>query len=495
MENKYNLLDENWIPVVGKGKVGLKQIFKDETISALGGNPIEKIAVFKLLLAVAQSAFTPKDESEWKNLGALGMKRAVLSYLEKNRDCFWLYGEKPFLQMPQIKTAKIQPFGALQMEVAVGNTTVVTQIQTQKPLNDAEKALLLVMQMNFAFSGKKTDNSIILTSGYEKSKTGKSGSSLGYLGFLHSFVMLPFLIDSIYLNLFSLEIIQNMGEMFRDVGKAPWENMMTGENDLIAQEYKKSYMSRLVAMNRFLLLEENGVHYSEGLLLPDYADFVVDPSVTVDFGAKPKPKIVWTNPEKRPWRQLTSLLSFLDGTKKQSFVCYSLKSVVSLGRLSDFPSFSIWSAGVKVSSNAGEQYLTGTDDFVESEIEFSSDFFNDTGNFYSSLLYAMEKLEKQNSILFKSICSYYKDLKAESDGKNIASNAANVFWQLCESLFQTVIEICSAENSEENLKTVYKKIWAFVLQLYDENCPKDSARQMESWAKNRPREKTKKEEK
>lgn len=44
-ENRFNLIDEPWIPVVGKGKVGLKDIFADESISALGGNPVEKIAV------------------------------------------------------------------------------------------------------------------------------------------------------------------------------------------------------------------------------------------------------------------------------------------------------------------------------------------------------------------------------------------------------------------------------------------------------------------
>ena len=37
-ENRFNLIDEPWIPVVGKGKVGLRQIFVDESISALGGN-------------------------------------------------------------------------------------------------------------------------------------------------------------------------------------------------------------------------------------------------------------------------------------------------------------------------------------------------------------------------------------------------------------------------------------------------------------------------
>ena len=85
-ENRFNLIDEPWIPVVGKGKVGLRQIFADESIAALGGNPVEKIAVFKLLLAIAQSAITPKDESEWKSLGVNGLQKRVSDYLDKYYD-------------------------------------------------------------------------------------------------------------------------------------------------------------------------------------------------------------------------------------------------------------------------------------------------------------------------------------------------------------------------------------------------------------------------
>ena len=152
-ENRFNLIDEPWIPVVGKGKVGLRQIFADESIAALGGNPVEKIAVFKLLLAIAQSAITPKDETEWKSLGVKGLQERVSDYLDKYYDCFWLYGEKPFLQMPAIEKADVKSFGTVEMHVATGNTTVVTQIQTEKKdYSDAEKALLVLKLMGFAWT-------------------------------------------------------------------------------------------------------------------------------------------------------------------------------------------------------------------------------------------------------------------------------------------------------------------------------------------------------
>lgn len=58
--NSFNLIDEKWIPTVDKGLVSLKQVFSDREIKQLGGSVIEKLSIFKLLLAIAQSAYTPK---------------------------------------------------------------------------------------------------------------------------------------------------------------------------------------------------------------------------------------------------------------------------------------------------------------------------------------------------------------------------------------------------------------------------------------------------
>lgn len=71
MENRFNLIDEPWVPVADHGRVSLRQIFSNPDYRSLGGNPVQKIAVLKLLLAIAQSEATPKDEAEWKALSTL----------------------------------------------------------------------------------------------------------------------------------------------------------------------------------------------------------------------------------------------------------------------------------------------------------------------------------------------------------------------------------------------------------------------------------------
>ena len=51
MERRFNLIDEPWLPIVDVGRVSLRQVFSEPSYRALGGNPVQKIALMKLLLA------------------------------------------------------------------------------------------------------------------------------------------------------------------------------------------------------------------------------------------------------------------------------------------------------------------------------------------------------------------------------------------------------------------------------------------------------------
>ena len=144
MDKRFNLIDEPWLPVADKGRVSLRRIFTDADCRALGGNPVEKIALMKLLLAIAQAAATPEDETAWGALGAQRLAEKCLTYLDQWHDRFDLYGDKPFLQMPAIAAAEIKSFGTVLPQVATGNTTVLNGGQVERLLSDADKAVLLV---------------------------------------------------------------------------------------------------------------------------------------------------------------------------------------------------------------------------------------------------------------------------------------------------------------------------------------------------------------
>lgn len=492
IEKKFNLIDEQWIPVVQKGLASIRQIFTDKSITALGGNPVEKIAVLKLLLAIAQSAYTPKDEEDWKQLGPEGMCNKVLNYLNEHYDAFWLYGDRPFLQMPEIEKAQKKNYGALMPMVATGNTTILTQINIEKTLNDAEKALLLLQLMGFPLGGKKTDNSVALTPGYQgKSKAGKPGPSIGYMGFLHSFIFGYSLIDTVWINLFSQSILNEIGIFPESLGVAPWEKMPKGEDDDIARALKKSYMGRLIPLSRFLLLKEDGIHYSEGISHLDYKDGFFDPSIAIDFSLK-IPKVIWATTDKKPWRQLPSLLSFM-GRNNNNFKCIQLE--ITVQRMKNFESFTVWSGGAQISSNAGEQYFSGNDDFIESEVQLSSALFSNESQFYANLHNEMEYMDQLDYALKKCVQRYFDSItnnqsnsKNKSEiGKKYARIASSLYWQLCERNFQQLVTECYEKETGENAKGMRIVFEENVYKAFDMYCPNQTARQLEAWASIRPK--------
>ncbi|MGL5225207.1 MAG: type I-E CRISPR-associated protein Cse1/CasA, partial [Aeromonas sp.] len=277
MESRFNLIDEPWIPIADKGRVGLKAIFTHPEYLALGGNAVQKIAILKLLQAIAQAAATPQNLDEWQQLGWQGLANKVCSYLDQWHECFYLYGPTPFLQLPAIASAAIKSFGTVLPEVATGNTTVLTQSNAEKSLDDGERALLLLTQMGFALGGKKTDNSVVLTPGYQsksnakgKPSTGKPGPSVAFMGLLHSYCLGSSLLKSIWLNLFTAADIADLTVYPLGLGTPPWEQMPEGEDCEIARRLKGSLMGRLVPMCRFCLLVEEGLHYSEGIAHGNY---------------------------------------------------------------------------------------------------------------------------------------------------------------------------------------------------------------------------------
>lgn len=498
MENRFNLIDEPWIPVVDIGHVSLKEIFSNPKLRALGGNPVQKIALTKLLLAIAQSASTPADDNDWQQTGWQGMADNCLRYLEKWHDRFYLYGDNPFLQMPTIRKAEVKSLGVLSPEVSTGNTTILTETQKEQKANDADKAVTVIVQMGFGLSGKKTDNSVVLTTGYQgkqndkgKPASGKAGTAVGHMGLLHSFWLGNSIVHSVWLNLFTREDIAEL-VMYPTLGIAPWEQMPIGEDDEIARALKTSLIGRLLPMSKFCLLADEGIHYTDGIAHPGYLEGKADPTASVDFTQK-KPKALWVNPSKRPWRELTALLQFIEQNKVGGFDTPQLKCTFK--RVSrNTEQFAVWSGGLRISSNAGEQYASGTDDYVQSEIWLASRQFGTL--FLEHLKHEMTQLDAIQKQLWGAVIRYFRqlsDIDKSSSGKsqsfvaNQAEKATVIFWQLCERKAQSLIIACESRDETQVQRLQLRKIFiAYATQVFDQMCPNNSARQMDAWAQARP---------
>lgn len=497
MENRFNLIDEPWIPVADHGRVSLKQIFSNPDYRSLGGNPIQKIALLKLLLAIAQSAATPKDEADWKTLGSEGLAQRCLAYLDKWHDRFYLYGEKPFLQMPNICKAKQYSLGSAVPEVSTGNTTVLSQVQVERQLDNADKALLITTISGFSLGGKKADNSIVLSRGYGgkfnskgNASTPKPGPSLGDKGFLHSFIFLGNVVESIWINLLTHMQVKKIGIYPEGVGVAPWEKMPDGEDCAQAKILKASLIGRLVPLSRFCWLSNEGFHNTEGIIHSGYADGVFDPTMAVNFTGN-SPQVLLADPDKRPWRELTALLGFLETKENQGFRCECL--YYGVDRAVDITGgFSLWSGGLKVFKHStGEQYVS-TGDFVESTIWLESKALGEP--WIEQLKREMAELESLSKILWSKVFSYFKELRTDNGKKKantyagkVASQAKHLFWQLCERDFQNLVDHCDqTEESAIARQKLRHRFADYSQQAYDKYCPRATARQLDAWAKCRP---------
>jgi len=504
--NRFNLVDEKWIPVANEGLVSLADIFSNQRYSALGGNPIQKIALTKLLLAIAQSAITPSDDEEWKKLGARGIAEKSLNYLLNKRDCFWLYGERPFLQMPAIKgviTARLNAElktskkGAKTQEIidraapfSIGpayipdlpseNNTILTQAQYYSIATDAEKAVFLVTLMNFALGGKRVMKGLPAFSQDCGTKTdsAKAGPSIGnHWGYLHSFLQGNDLMESIWLNLFTLEYIRKNAQWTTGLGTPPWERMPVGETCPTANALKKSYMGCLVGLSRFVLFEGTGIFYLEGIQYPSHKNGWREPSISVleEAGGA---KILWVDPNKRPWRSLTSMLSFLTGTLTRGFDCHQVRIGLSRARYCGVDKIGLWSGGLKVRANRGDQSAKGDDDFVESEFSFEANWLGE--NWFLKLKTEMAIIEEFSKTVYGRTRGYFAQQHAE--WKNQAAQAGNLFWQLAEQHFQDLINACGKDSSEA-MRPLFAEA---ALKAYDAYCPRETARQLDAWASSRP---------
>lgn len=141
MNKRFNLLDEQWIPVrMVDGQlrhVGLIKLFEQvKEIRALAEtSPPSLIALYRVLLAITHRALTcakgtwkDKDRSVWYREGL--PQRAVRDYLEHWRDRFWLFHpEQPFMQVAALATAEEtrdkKPWTQVSLASVCGNAPIV----------------------------------------------------------------------------------------------------------------------------------------------------------------------------------------------------------------------------------------------------------------------------------------------------------------------------------------------------------------------------------
>ncbi len=484
----FNLVDQPWIPVVGQKRTSLLEAFSSNSPQGIVGTPIQKIALMKLLQAIAQAAGTPETEDVWDSLTDQELSTQCQRYLREWQHKFDLYGDEPFLQVPSVRPMERVAYGHVLPHISTGNATVVRHAQVETgEVSNADRAVLLITLLSFALGGWPKTRSD------DKGKPIKAlpGPSTGWKGLLHSQVYGETLLESIRLNVLSKSVVAMSGSkgMYqRGIGVPPWEQMPDNPDSSDAQAAKQTLIGRLIPLSRFCLLAEDGIHYANGVEHQDHREGYADPTVTIIH--EKKLRVLYVEPNRRPWRELAALLT-LTATGKQKqhpYNCLQLQTGLDRAKRKNTKVF-LWSGGMKVTTRSGSyQTVSGTDDYVDSKILILSDSLNNKAHF--RLEEELGFLEKMSRVLSTAISQYHKQLKGSKFfDKKTTEHALRIFWNTCEQHAQELLEACWV-NDDAQWQCSRSKIRRFFFHAqrvqYDSACAHDTARQFLAWAKCRP---------
>lgn len=475
-ENTYNLIDESWIPVLMRDgtnrSVSLGAIFADVDglIADLALNPYERVAVFRLLLCIAQAALGPerlKDEAAW--LAAKDVVGSVsVDYLKKWHDRFFLYGTHAFLQPDCIALAKadgMTPCDKLVFHLASGNNSTLYDHEAvggNRTLSDAKLALGFLIYQNFS-SGGPSGQCI-----WDGILTGKSiqGAPCRERSMLFSIVQVRSLLTTVWLNLVTDDWVRHSlktewGCPFWEIDKLSRETVSGNEN---------SYLGRLAPFSRAIKLTRGSSTciLGEALSYPQIPEWR-EPmaSVKLQKGTKKDEfteTYVSSNPARMPWRELASILAVRETGGR--------KSALALRHLESLPDreFSLWTGGL-YAEKAKEV------DTVEWVAHLSVGLLEDSA--LQRYEQAIARADRQRGALYFAASEYAKAVFID-DVSRFSVPAERAYWDI----------LAQAENQKLVLDVespTYKDDWRKATrkaaeEAYRRACPAMTARQMEALA-------------
>lgn len=286
----FNLVDEWWVPVtLGENfpdakrreehdpRVSLREAFEHgDKILDLRCYPHERIALFRLLICLAQRALNgPEDEDDWESCNGQLASRTV-EYLERNKDCFNLFGDGPrFLQAHgKGKPGRASVFRLILVDEDA-SVLFDRHIEPGAGLEKGHLAVGLVTFQSFAAPGKvggsepspagrKTKAGEIKS----EPQSGEAGLCRDGGGALHAFILGASLAETIHWNLLCRS--QVVPPMTWNRMAAPvWEYNQATLEKLPESDIKTSYLGRLAPLGRAVWLGQdqesaefaNGCHY------------------------------------------------------------------------------------------------------------------------------------------------------------------------------------------------------------------------------------------
>lgn len=486
MNRSFNLVDEPWIPVAGEvEKRSLMSIFTNNP-KMLRGNPVDKIVIFRLLLSIVHASTTIENDDDWKNLSEEQIAENARKYLSNYHDLFDIYNEgKPFLQFPQLKN--MNPiFKPLHNKITVGygdNKSLLTDRDHDETITDAEKAVLLLRIICFNFASKSFNKNVIFSVGHTKNATAKPGTLLG-TGYLHSYLKGNNLWQSLKFNLLTEEEIKELKCQSTVIGKPAWEEMPTGEDDVRANEFKKSYMGILLPLDKFVLFtEDNKIIKTDGIPYKNEAipENCIDPALTV-INIKNKLAFFKANPSKSVWRELESIFSFINIDNSQFIQPYFFSyGIIKKLRSINKNEVTFWVGGISVTNKKGELVVDNNDNYVESEFKLSLLNFTVGLNRYKDNMCKLNHICKN---LSDSVVKFFNNTNRKTSSNKIKNKIEEMFWENMESHKNKIIEISFIINTDIEIINIERILWKKISEeVFDEICPNIADNRFKEWIK------------
>lgn len=480
-----NLVTDFWIPVVlpdgKKCKVGLHGLFADaERIHDLAVNPPQRIALMRLLICIAQAALEgPEDEADW-----LACKERIapasMRYLEQWRHAFALFGDKPFMQMRdlRVKPGESKALDILDFTLARGNNTTLFDHAASdegRPLPHDATALNLLTFLNFSSQGRI--GQAVLDGVQYSDPTFAAPCVDCAITLLRGMNML----ESIHFNLLtkrghdaSVERLPNL-----TWGKPVWEVFPQNIHDTNAFENAgKSYLGRLVPLSRFVnLTTTEGANRC--IVGPVHDGFRIDhlpafreASATVVLNRNGESYRLGIDPTKHMWRELGSILSLKQGQAGSSG---ALPLCHLLAHFDAFPgaTVDVWVGGLKTGAGGGKIV-----DMVEWTFPVLTEHIHERAlNCFGR---GIAVADDGATALSKGLKTCFSSLNC----KNIPYDHARArFWSVLDR--SHALLIAAARDSQATLEGWHKLVCAAMDGAYAAVCPCQTPRQIEAFARGR----------
>lgn len=462
-----NLIGEGWIPVTfcdgRSGMVGLRELYeRGAQISDLAVTPPERIALMRLLLCITQAALNgPADEEDWSNCRERIAPQSI-AYLERQYDCFELYGEKPFLQIGNIEPTYNAPLDKLDFALASGNNATLFD-QDSMPEGrdhpDTWRALKLLTYQCFSPGGLAGS---ITWNGEPTSRSGEGAPCIESSA-LHTLVRAENMLLTIWNNLIPVSYLSGMD---MDMGYPFWEKMPVNNHDTEACGNARSYLGGLAPLSRIILLEREKQDFTlgHGLSYPRYPTTRNMMTSVVPKG-KDAQGYLSINLQKAPWRDLAGILAASEtGT---------IGGALALRHFVNHPceSIDIWVGGLV----ADKAKLIDAAEWV----------FNVPGGMmphiaaYATGIVVADEVE---SALKYGIDTFREETKTKGSNayNSIRRDAVQGYWTALEKRSGELIEICSRGATLEKWAEIVR---AEMLEAYRRCVPHQTPRLMEAYVK------------